>query len=246
VHWLDITILVVVAVMALIGVHRGFLLSAINLVGNLAAIILAIAFAQPAAALMNTMFKLNDVFGASFRSILADAGIPNAPLESAVGAGDIISAAGADISAIMKTVLNQIFHGVQIPAGTNPAEYLGAGLGAFAVLILSAFMIFILIKIILVVLKKFIKNLKEIRLFDKIDRTGGLIFGLIQGALFVATFCVIMTLGRYIPFLTAPIDALLGATVIAQYAEIATAHVINWIIESGILTEALRALTSVL
>ena len=180
--WIDIIAIVLIVIVALIGVSRGFLKTLVGLFGTLATLVLAIWLAKPVAGLINGWWGLDGTFAnlvePSVTSAFAEA-LPNAfglLLTALFGApaGGIADAAYiADVSSKLGTVMSTV---------------------------VVAIGLFIVIKIIIWLLSKLFDAITKNRAISGLDRVLGFVFGLVGGIVLVAVaFAIIFVLGTYVP-----------------------------------------------
>ncbi|MCL2539850.1 MAG: CvpA family protein [Firmicutes bacterium] len=199
--WIDIAAVIIIAVIAIIGVSRGFLRSLLSLFGTLVTLALSIWLAKPVAGLINGWFGLNEVFADWIAPVVENA-FPDAGYPSAFG------------------ILLQTIFGLR-DAGQTLGEYVDmitAHLGELLSIIATVIILYILIKIAVWLLSMLFNAITKNRVVNGLDRLLGLALGLVKGILFVAViFGAIYLLSTVIGSLYDFINPLLDASSVSNW-----------------------------
>ena len=169
--WVDIAVVIIMVIIAIIGISKGFLKSLIGLFGTLVTLALAVWLAKPVGDLINSWWGLNEVFAGLIEPTIA-------------GAFDVSSATEFNAFGMLLAAIFGAPVSFPVPAEyiTGIAEQLGTLLSTVA----SAVVLFIIIKIIVWLLSRLFDAITKNRVVNGLDRLLGFVFGLLKGALFVA------------------------------------------------------------
>lgn len=213
----DIVIIVVVALMALIGLWKGFFKTVISFCGWFVSMLIAVLIARVVAeALLDIEAVGNFVAGTGegvslftlFRGMLPDellalkAGATEAEITTALGDGVVASL----VLPFIGVLTNETIAASALTVGDGIA--LGMAGGLFEVIV--GFALFIVLRIIMTLLVMFLKSLID---KDKkqgvLSRLGGFAFGAVRGALYCAVLLLVvgfMTPFNFMQPVTAEID----------------------------------------
>jgi len=199
-HWLDITILIIILVFVLYGIYRGFLLSVLSLVNTLISAIAAVFLARPFATfIFRILPRLGSDMGGFFSRHLSGIDGLNVIYNTPISAREAIY--GADgIGGFFNWLLPRIVGDGYIAAGSTAAEYFGYILASISMVAIACIIIFVGIRIIVAILARLFKKLKNSALINGTDRFIGSVFGLVKGVLIVVTALFVI---QFIPIMNA-------------------------------------------
>jgi uncharacterized membrane protein required for colicin V production len=210
----DIVFVALIILLAVIGLYKGFLKSAISVVGTAASALLAFLVAEPFGKLLEAMFKVTTtikgkiadwLYSLSEFFTLERGGETFADISGEMGIGGV--------SGIVQRLANLLLKGANIPTGETVGAVLAGKIAAVVTTIIAFIVGFILIRIILKVLEKLSDKITEVKIFGAIDKVLGFLFGLAKGLLYAGIIAIIATvLGYFVPAIDAKIDGITSET----------------------------------
>ena len=197
-NYIDLAILIVVAVFVLIGLSRGFLHSVISLLGTLVAFLAGLFLAQVVANMLGGLFGLKDSLGEALKGLFSGE-LLNTPIsasdpESLQAALRALGLPPFLVAPIASAVA------AAIPAGMAEftlASYIGPMVGNAILWVVSFLIIFFGIKLVALIFEKILKNLLANRTLRATDRILGGAFGAAKAILLV--FCLLAVLTFLLP-----------------------------------------------
>ncbi len=201
---IDIIVIAGLLVFGIIGMVKGFLNTILSLFSTVASIGVAIFCAKPVSKFLNNTFGLVSKIGGKIAESIG-AGIT--PFQSAEAAGSPIT--GEYTGEMLKNYLgndgltfqeriyrlfiedSKVFTAGETAAQSDQivVQYIGERLAAVISVIIAAVLIFIAIKIAVLLLSKLFNALTKHRAISGIDRTLGLLFGLVKASVII---CVVL------------------------------------------------------
>lgn len=237
----DIVFVALLILLAVIGLYKGFLKSALSMIGSLASFLAAYVLAKPFAGLLDSMFKLTSKIGAKVTNWLNSL----SEFFSTVRGGEDFSAisgemASGGISGVVQKLANLLLKGVNIPTGESVGSVLGAKIASVITVVIAGVIAFVLIRVILKILEKLSDKITQVRIFGAIDKILGFVFGLAKGLLYSAAVVVVATIvGYFIPAVDTKIDGIVSETKAFQkYYDYINYEVSNYIDKKLGKTEA--------
>lgn len=210
----DIVFVALIILLAVIGLYKGFLKSAISVIGTLASALLSFLIAEPFGKLLETMFKLTTnlkgkiadwLYSLSEFFTLSRTGESFSDISGEMGAGGV--------SGIVQKLSNLLLKGVNIPEGESVGSILGGKIAGVLTTVIAFIVGFVLIRIILKVLEKLSDKITEVKIFGAIDKVLGFVFGLAKGLLYSGIVAAIATvMGYFVPAIDAKIDSITSET----------------------------------
>ena len=202
---IDIIVIAVLLVFAVVGMIKGFLNTIISLFGSLASLGVAILCAKPVAAFMNKIF--NTVGFVSGKIVGTITGV--SPFASGYeGIADGLTGAelkeylanNPDTNTFKDRVYRLFIEDSKVfnyteelttaeQVDQSVVNYMADRLAGVITLVIAAIVVFILLKIAVLILSKLFNAITKNRAISGIDRTMGLLFGVVKGALLV---CVVL------------------------------------------------------
>ncbi len=210
----DIVFVALLILLAVIGLYKGFLKSAISMVGSLASFLISYVIAKPFGSLLNSIFKLTDAIAGKVSDWLYSLG----EFFSTVRTGEEFSAisgemASGGISGVVQKLTNLLLKGLSIPNGESVGSVLGEKIAVVITTVIAGVIAFVLIRIILKILEKLSDKLTEVKIFGAIDKVLGFIFGLAKGLVYSAAVVLVASVvGYFIPSIDGKIDGIVSET----------------------------------
>ena len=195
-HWIDIVLIAIIAIFALVGMKRGFVDAILSLFSTVVSIGIAIWASKPFAGFLEQCFKVTSFLSNNLNKMFCgwhDVFAQTAT-EATTGTAVINSAnLGTIPELILKVVIGE---NCVIQAGETPASKFAEIIAPIALIVISAIIAFILIKLAVFLLSKLFDALLQNKALSGLDRTLGLLLGFVKGALVI---CVLMGITIFIP-----------------------------------------------
>lgn len=210
----DIVFVALLILLAVVGLYKGFLKSALSMVGSIASFLISYVLAKPFAGLLDSMFKITSKIGPKVTEWLNSLGEFFSTVRSGEEFAEISGEmASGGISGVVQKLSNLLLKGMNIPAGESVGSVLGTKIASVITVVIAGVVAFILIRIILKVLEKLSDKITEVKIFGAIDKILGFIFGLAKGLLYSAAVVVVATIiGYFVPAVDTKIDGIVSET----------------------------------
>lgn len=214
---IDIVFVAVLIILAIVGLSKGFLKSAISMVGSLASLLLAFLCAQPLGSLIDKIFKSTSFFATKISNWLYSISeffsiTRNGESFSAI-AGEM---SGSGVDGALQRIVRAVLGTGIVPEGQSVGSVMGRSLGALITTVIGFIVAFILIRIILKVLEHLSSKITKVRIFGAIDKILGFVFGLAKGLLYIGAAFVVMSILSYIKPIDNKITPIMDQTKVAQ------------------------------
>lgn len=200
---IDIIIIAVLLVFAIVGMIKGFLNTILSLFSTFASLAVAILCAKPVARFLNNVFHIVENIGGKIAGTITNI----TPFQSNYeGVADGLT--GEELKnyisgnnpSFKERVYNLFIEDSKVfnysetittaeQADQSVVQYIGERLAGVISVIIATVAVFIALKIAVFLLSKLFDALTKNRAISGIDRTLGLIFGLVKGALLV---CIVL------------------------------------------------------
>ncbi len=188
---ISVIVLVVILFFALYGFIRGFARTFVSIFGTILSLLFAVLLCSSVTEFLESHYSfvsfMSDKLSGILQSIFGEE-IMNMPLSSA--AEQTLKDAGLS-SIIIKLILSFKTDSA-IPVDTALKELICPTFAYYVVLIISVIALFIIFKLIFFCISKIVKELHNIKLVAKIDKSLGLILGLISGIIYFEMFVMII------------------------------------------------------
>lgn len=230
----DIVFVALVVLLAVIGLYKGFLKSAISVIGTAASALFAFLLAEPFGKLLEMIFKLTTVLKGKVAEWLYSLSEFFTIARAGESFSDISAEMGSSgISKIVQKLTNLLLKGINIPEGESVGSIMGGKIAAILTTVIAFAVGFILIRIILKILEKLSDKITEVKIFGAIDKILGFVFGLAKGLLYAGIVAVVATvMGYFVPAVDAKIDSITSETKAFQkYYDFINYHVSEYLDE---------------
>ncbi|MBE5746424.1 MAG: hypothetical protein E7359_03970 [Clostridiales bacterium] len=224
---LDIVLIVFILIIAIIGFSKGFLNSLLSLISNLLTFVGAFFAAKPLTSLLNKIFGLASTIGNSLSSQISSFFTDFTNLSGAEVLANKCTADG-----LLRTAFSLFIKPETIYASD---EALASSLSSFAgnvvTMAISMVIAFIIIRLIIFFLAKIFDALKKKSLaINGLDKTIGLILGIVKGLIFFAIVCVVANLLQTVPAVADALDTVFtGSNIAKPLYDFITGFVNNYI-----------------
>lgn len=214
---IDIAFVAILIILAIIGLTRGFLKSALAMVSSLVSMVIAYFAAKPLGQLIDKLFKTTNVFASKITKWLNSVSEFFSITRNGESFTDLsgqMSSSGVDgaVQRLAKAVLGS----ANIPDGKSVGQVLGQSLGNLITVVIGGVVAFILIRVILKVLEHFSSKITQVRIFGVVDKLLGFVFGLAKGLIYTGLIFVCMSILSYIKPIDNKMTPIMDDTKIAQ------------------------------
>jgi uncharacterized membrane protein required for colicin V production len=223
---IDIVFVAVVVILAIVGLVKGFAKSLISMVGNLAAIVIAILIARPFADLINMITGADGFFGGLIKDVFVGFNEGFNTIAVTISPSGMVSPELAQSMAldlhgrgnIFFEILYRMIFTSEFPSGTiSLGDIIGGVIGGLVVIIIAAVLAFILLKIALFIIERVAKKLTEFSIIGGIDKVLGFVFGAVKGLLFVSiAFALTSALTLVFPAIDNALNPVLSKTTVTE------------------------------
>lgn len=198
---IDIVLVVVLLIYALVGVKKGFFKSLLSLFNWVVCLVLAIWLAKYIANWVGSWFGMEAAISSKISGSIVSANENLGNSVASFGSKDAIVAACSGMNGLMKSLINIIFSSnkVDFTSEASVADIAGAGAGHICVLAISAVLLFIVIKLVLLILGKLFDNIARTKIMGGLNRVLGFVFGLVKGACIVVIINIIAVALSLVP-----------------------------------------------
>lgn len=211
---IDIVFVALLLVLAIIGLYKGLLKSAISMVGTLASVGVAYVLAKPFSALLEAIFKLTTKLTDKVTDWLHSLSSFFSTVRTGESFGNISGEmAEGGVSGILQKLSNMLLAGVNIPEGESVGSVLGAKIASVIAVVISFIVAFIVFRIVLKILEKLSDRLTDVRILGAVDKTLGFVFGLAKGLVYSAVLVVLFSVvGYFVPAVDTKTDSIVSET----------------------------------
>ncbi len=214
---IDIVFVAILIILAVIGLTKGFLKSAIAMVGTCLSALIAYFAAQPVGSLVNMIFKSTKFFAGKLttwlHSISEFFSITRNGESFSTLAGEMTT---GGVDGAVQKLANVVLGSSNIPAGQSVGQVIGDALGALITTLIGGLVAFILIRVIIKILERLASKITQVRIFGVIDKLLGFIFGLAKGLLYCAIAFAMMSILTYVKPIDNKLTPIMDRTTVAQ------------------------------
>ncbi len=209
---IDVLIIAVIALLALIGLRKGFFKSVLALFSTLVVLIISIFCAGPFANLINKIYDFTGLIADKICDGMSSMGafyveeIP-AGISGKQIVQSIPSGTNGFLKKLMAYVLNPLSAGDI--EGATVAEIVSGAFASIIMLIISAILLFIIIKIILSIVARLFENITRNRVFGATNKLLGFAFGAVKGLMIILVFTIVLTLLTVVPKINSKVTPML-------------------------------------
>lgn len=191
---INIIALMFVVGFALYGLIRGFAKTFVSMFGTILSILFAILLCSSAASFLESSFSIVEKMSNSLSGVLTNIfgdEIMNTTLEQA--AENTMKDAG--LSSLVINLVLSFKNDGSIPTNTTLNQIICPTFAYYVVLIISAIGLFIVFELIFIVIGNIVRKMYNVSLVAKVDRSLGLVLGLISGIIYFET--IVMIIGAF-------------------------------------------------
>lgn len=236
---LDIILLVLMLVFAFLGYKKGFMRSILSMLKGVMSLIIAVITAKPIAAFFDRLFGLGKSIGSLFIptvETLQKNGTDwfTTIANTAANAEQINTIEGTDfISTILQMIVRNIIGGAgDNIIGSTPAAYASGILGFFALIVITAIIVFVIVRILLRVLDNLIQKMTEKNTGFSFDAWLGAVFGIVRFFVVAMSWMVLLFVLSSIPFLNDITKWLFSGSMICSWLYELTGQLVLWFFQT--------------
>lgn len=199
---IDVTIIALVVLFALIGLHKGFFKSVISMISTLVVIVISFFLAGPFARLINKLYDFTGLIAEKLCSAIASMGaFYSKPIPEGVSGAEIVESIPASTNGFLKKLMSYVLKPLSANdiQGETVANIVSGAFASIIMTIIAGIILFIAIKIIISLASRLFDNITRNKVFGSVNKILGLVFGAIKGFLIVVVFSVVLTLLTVVP-----------------------------------------------
>lgn len=235
---IDIVVISVLALFGIIGMIKGFLNTLLSLFGNLASVGVAVLCAKPVAKFLDSVFGIVNKIGAKIAGTLTNV----TPFVSNIDSVQDGILTGTELKTYMPS--DTLYHRalklfVEDSAEFNLAEYenvadaadkavtsyVGVQVAKIAAIVIAAILMFVLLRVAVKLLAKLFDALAKNKAVSGLDRSMGLCFGLLKGAILVC-----LTLGIFYLIANETVNGWIETSVVTKWIYNYICQLIEWVV----------------
>ena len=213
--WIDVLVVLMIALFAWIGWKKGLLSELFAMLNSVASLILALLLAKPFAMMMARVGKTQEAFTNIFASKFESIGQLGTELTSDTTVSVVLQDMADGMKGFFKLLTKWFVGGdTVIEAGQTPASVFGQAMGAVLLFVIAFIVLYIIFRIAAAFLTKYFRKLnKAPKIISVPNKVGGMGLGLFKAFLFVAS---ILTIASFIPFLNDKVAGAVDGTFITK------------------------------
>ncbi|MBE5740980.1 MAG: CvpA family protein [Clostridiales bacterium] len=244
---IDAAIIVIVLIFGIIGLKKGFLKSILSLFSWIVCIAVAVFTTKYVTSWINGIFDFSNLIGTSISNTLQNTNEFFArTINSFASKDEILSTLNSlDINSLLKQLVSAVFSNtaVNMESAETVGSLVGASLGHICMLIITAVLIFIVLKLIVALLYKLFDNIERIKILGGLNKILGLVLGVLKaGIIVIAINCMMVGLSL-VPTVNNVIKPVVENTHIEKFVYTQTNNVIeDYVIEGNVIQEWISGL----
>ncbi len=212
---IDVALVLAVVIFAIIGLKKGFFKSFFSLFSWVVCLIVALLVAKYVARWINGIHDFGGDIGNALQGPLTSAS-PDffGKAVAEFGSADaVIAAIPAGLNGILATLTKSIFTGRDVsvlPEGTTVAGVVGSSIGWVCMMVISAILVFVVLKLAVWLLSKLFENLARTKVIGGLNRFFGLLFGIVKAGLIIFAINIAVVFLTLIPVVNQTITPLVN------------------------------------
>ncbi len=201
---IDVVLVAILVIFGIIGFKKGLFKSLLSLFSWVVCIAVAIFTAKYVAGWINGIYDFNSLIGAQIEKGLAGMGDVFSQKVNEFESKDAILVAIANVPNINGALLQLIkilFTNAAFDATSTATvgNLVGVSIGQMCMVVISAILVFIVLKIVIALLSKLFDNISRIKIIGGLNKIFGLLFGLIKGVCIIFIFNAVLVALSMIP-----------------------------------------------
>lgn len=214
---IDIILIAVILLVGLIGMARGFFKSFLSLFGFIGSIIVAVLLREQIAKLLETLFGFESYIENVVTDKIGGMNVELVNFKTADSNELIKLVNNMQLNTILKGIFINILTSATIVEPVSVAELVAGPIAHFIAVGLGVIIASILIRVIVFILNATIGKLAKGKLFGKLNRTLGFVFGLVKGVGLVVVLMGLVTVLSLFPNINAFVTPYIESTTITEF-----------------------------
>lgn len=184
---IDVVVIAIMLISAFIGYKKGFFKSFLSLFSWVVCLIIAVFTAKYVATWINGMFNFSELIGNGIgKGLVGINEVFGKQISEFASKEEIISALNGTNGIVLELVKIVFNHtAVDMTSTSTIATVVGGAIGQVCMVIISGFLVFIVLKVVIALLSKLFDNITRIKILGGINKLLGLAFGAVKGAILV-------------------------------------------------------------
>lgn len=198
----DVVIVAILAIFGLIGLKKGFFKSVLSLFSTLAVLIISVLCAGHLAKLINKIYNFTGLIAGKLSGAISSMGsFYSQTIPQGVSGKDLVNNIPSSTNGFLKKLMAHVLNPLSASdvEGLTVSEIVSGAFASIIMLIISAILLFIAIKIIIAISSRLFDNITRNRVFGATNKLLGLGFGVVKGGLIILIFTFVLTLLTVIP-----------------------------------------------
>ncbi len=202
---IDVILVVILVIFGIIGFKKGLFKSLLSLFSWVVCIAVAILTAKYVSGWINGIYNFNNLIGGQIEKALVDMGeVFSKQIVEFEGDKDAIITAIAGVpnmNGILLQLIKLVFNSTSFdPTSTaTVGNVIGVSIGQMCMVVISAVLVFIVLKIVIALLSKLFDNISRIKIIGGLNKIFGLLFGVLKGLCVIVIFNAILVALSLIP-----------------------------------------------
>lgn len=186
---IDVIIVAILVIFGIIGFNKGFLKSIISLFSWVVCLVVAILTAKYVASWINGIYDFSSLIGGKIAESLSSSNeFFSRTIASFESVDQIIEGInGLELNGIVKQIVKVVFSNtnVDLTSEETVGAIAGSSLGHIIMVVISAVLVFIVLKIIIAILSRLFDNIARTKILGGLNKVFGLIFGVVKACCIV-------------------------------------------------------------
>lgn len=195
---IDLIIIALLLIFGLIGLKKGFFKSLLSLFSWAVCIAIACFTAKYVANWICGIYDFSNLIGKNIANGLnASNEFYTRTISSFADKQDIVNNIPSNTNGILKQIIKIIFSNsnVDMSSANAVSSFVGLSIGRIIVVVATAILIFIVLKIVIAILSKIFDNIARTKVFGGLNKFLGLLFGLVKAGFIIAVInCILVGL----------------------------------------------------
>lgn len=194
---IDIIIIAILVIFAIIGLKKGLFKSVLSIFSWVVCLAIAIFTAKYVARWINSLYDFSGLIGNGIsKSLMKNNEFFGQSINvyQSGGKDALINAIPGNVNKLLKQLIKVVFSNTKVDmSSTNTiASVVGSGLGHIIMVVISAILVFIVLKIAVALLTKLFDSMAKTKIIGGLNRFLGLVLGLLKGCMIVVIINVVM------------------------------------------------------
>lgn len=196
----DVTLVVLVIIIAFAGLAKGFVSSLLSIIGTAIVLAIAVFTAKYVAQFLNGIIGVVDFFAKKITAMLNGMGEFFTVERAADTTGQSIAAEMPEtLFEPLQRFIIKILNATTFAEGQTVGQVVGSALGAIITTIICGIAVFIILKLLFNFLARFFDNVSEKKPLGGMDKLLGLILGLVKGGVLILVLGCITSMLCLVP-----------------------------------------------